>query len=689
MTQPRFPGVTIDGATARDLDDAIWVERAGSVWRVTVAIANVAAAIPAGSPEDMAARAIGFSRYSAATTIRPMLPRHLSEVALSLLPGEPRPVVVFSADLTDTLDVLDFRIATGLLDHAGRLSHAEAGNLIDRGDPRLHGMMADAWRLAATLLEDRRRSGAIAFFSPDAGLATDEDGHPVRLDASGPVSRAYIVVQELMVLVNLLVAQRFAAAGAPLLFRNHRGNPVADRDALRQDLDVVAGGGAHAEAAGRRLEMMLGRASLGAKALGHWGLNLPIYAWVTSPIRRYADFVNQHQILAALTGEPFPFGFDDINAVAAGINDLATREAEERSASFKMASTRRAVRHLDRARFASLDANDMEAVIKAASAEGAFPDELVAEIEQRLGARSLTAKAMSRLVFGAGPPHAAARTALLRHLESNTADAVAILNHLEQTGRLSRPDGQASEAVDGAAGFTVAICASLDGTAAASGRLAGATRKEARQRAVVALLARFAGAEWAPPQHWQPSALPEKTTGVAAPIDDPKGAVIAACQRMGLPLPAFAVVQKGPPHAPVFSAVASVILAEGRAATEPREAKTRKEAERLAAAALLARLGDGKPMTAEREDGAATATSNPKGLLQERCVALGWPLPFYEVVQSGPAHAPEFRAVVRITTPSGDLASDPATAGVRKEAEKLAAANMLRLSVPASPLFHE
>jgi dsRNA-specific ribonuclease len=76
-------------------------------------------------------------------------------------------------------------------------------------------------------------------------------------------------------------------------------------------------------------------------------------------------------------------------------------------------------------------------------------------------------------------------------------------------------------------------------------------------------------------------------------------------------------------------------------------------------------------------------------LLQERCVALGWPLPFYEVVQSGPAHAPEFRAVVRITTPSGDLASDPATAGVRKEAEKLAAANMLRLSVPASPLFHE
>jgi len=64
-------------------------------------------------------------------------------------------------------------------------------------------------------------------------------------------------------------------------------------------------------------------------------------------------------------------------------------------------------------------------------------------------------------------------------------------------------------------------------------------------------------------------------------------------------------------------------------------------------------------------------------------------LPFYEVVQSGPAHAPEFRAVVRITTPSGDLASDPATAGVRKEAEKLAAANMLRLSVPASPLFHE
>jgi ribonuclease R len=683
MAESRFLGVTIDAKQSRDLDDAIWVERDGSGWRVTVSITNVADAVPIGSPEDLAAQAIGFTRYARDSVRMSMLPSRLSEGALSLVPGQPRSVLAFVLAFSESLALTDVGVAQGVLENLGRLSHTEAGTLIEGGEPRLHRMMADAWQLASGLLDVRRRNGAFAFFSLSSGLATDEEGRLVALSSSGPVSRAAIIVQELMIAANAALAARFATAGIPLLFRNHRGNPVADRQSLRHDLEIAAIGGVHAEAAVRRMEMMLGRAELGAKALGHFGLNLPVYAWNTSPIRRYADLVNQRLILAALAGGEPPYDQEQLDAIAIGLNGIADREAEERAAALKAASERRAGRHLQGSRFGHLDGNDMQAVIKAASEDG-FPESLLGEVEARLTAGQLSSKDMARLAFGSGPGAASARAALFRHLESDIARAVSILNYMEQTNQVTAVEWQEQEQAVSAAPFLATLRASIGGETVSAGPICGLLRKEARQRATTALLAQLAGADWAPPASWLPNeAAGEETaadTGSLAPTGDRKGALISLCSRTGLSQPSFEVEQDGPSHAPVFRAVASTVRKGLRVASVRVEAKTRKEAERLAATSLLECLGGIESPAPPRDDAPKTGATpgNAKGSLQERCMALGWPMPVYEVEQSGPPHAPAFRAVVRIKTPTGDVASENVTAGARKEAEKLAAAMLLR-----------
>nr|WP_250807587.1 RNB domain-containing ribonuclease [Neorhizobium tomejilense] len=521
----------------------------------------------------------------------------------------------------------------------------------------------------------RRQGGALAYFSIESGVMADEDGRLIDIGRHRGISRAYIIVQELMILANCSLADFFASKGIRLIFRNHRGNPVADRVALADDLAIASGGGTHAESAVRRLEMMLGRATLSPQATGHYALNLPVYAWFTSPIRRYADLVNQRIAMAVVSGNPSPYSGSELDVIAARLNDEYQKDRVGRPGALKAASERRAALILKGQEFEDLDAIQMTAVLKAALEDGDYPDGLLHEIEKRLSRSGMTDKDIARLLCSGFSERARSIAAL--HLQSHRHRSVAVLEHMKMSNIAETLDWMERETGDG---FKCNVRLVVSGGEYASSDTA-LTKKEARFAAAARVISLLADVDWQVVPVEKPVSDPIQ---IATPTDaepNAKGDLISFCQVRRLGAPVFDVVRSGPSHAPVFSATVAVTKDGKDIFCEPQQASTRRDAERFAATAMLALLSEtkgavaAKPKASHQPKGASH--ENPKTALQELCQKKGWSLPLYDVKQAGPAHSPKFVALATITTGKGKLQSKEVTASSKKDAEKRAAEELL------------
>jgi ribonuclease R len=385
MARNRFTGITIDAEHSRDLDDAILVEKTDSGWFAEICVPLVSRAVPRNSSADNAAREVGFTRYNAYSVRRSMLDPILSEEELTLAPDKPRDVLVMRITLDRTFGVTSFEFDRGEFESMARLSHEEAGHLISHGIGPVHEMLKRAWIVGAGLLERRRRSGSVTWFSERSGVIIDEDGRPVFLDNHHGVSRAYLIVQEFMILANSAAAEWCVRNEVPIIFRNQRGNSAADRASLAHDLELISEADPQAEAAGKRLSMMLNRAFLSRTAVGHFALGLPVYAWFSSPLRRYADLVNQRAVIGHIEGQPISaYDAVELEALSEHLNGLVTAQKEDTSSFLLSVSQARARRHREEGRLSTITSTEMTAVIKAAKHEHEFDDALVAEIESRL-----------------------------------------------------------------------------------------------------------------------------------------------------------------------------------------------------------------------------------------------------------------------------------------------------------------
>ncbi len=238
---PRVPvqGLTIDGPTSRDLDDAIWVEEDTAGWQVTVSIAAVASVVRPGSGLDKLARAKVATRYLASGNL-PMLPVSLSEGRMSLLPGKRRRVLAIRARVTKTLALSDVQVFRAWLTSAAQLHYANVPEILTDPDHRLHRVIVAANRLSKALLAGRRQQGALALYDLNAGLLTTEEGTVIN------VPRTWIngqsLIAELMILTNRILADYAIAADLPLLFRNHTARAHAPpREELLAEPAGIAG----------------------------------------------------------------------------------------------------------------------------------------------------------------------------------------------------------------------------------------------------------------------------------------------------------------------------------------------------------------------------------------------------------------------------------------------------------------
>jgi ribonuclease R len=673
-----FSGVTIDAAHSSDLDDAIWVERDGEGWNVTVCIADVASAVPMGSEADSEARKLGYSRYYGRGPCRTMLPRALSEL-LSLQPGLDRAVLAFELNLSADLEVRELAWTQGCLQHLGRLSHHGASSLIDTGEGPVGEMLRLAWSLACGLMAKRRSNGALTFFSEEKGLVANEDGQLVSVGL-GPVARPYVIVSELMILVNSAVPEEMASRGKSLLFRNHVGFPTAERTDIRTDTETAARGGEDAEEAILRLERLSGRASMSGQAIGHFGLNVAAYAWITSPIRRYADLVNQRLLIADLVGEEPTYGKSDLDALGEELSELAKVEGERRLQEFKAYAAAAAARNLRLAKFSHLGDTDFKAVIKAACENGVCPRALITEIRTRIDQNAFSSKNCGRVIAAQGSNLIPAKAAILAFLASNPqkTETVGLSLNLDvkwtagKSGDSDRP------------WYHYAAAAVHNGIAYQTDFSTELTRRKAKLEAMRRLLTAISGLEdihqihrRGVPDNVDHSVL-EQVVAPRPTIKDAlnyKGLLLERCVRLKIAPPSFGLTMSGPKHQPKFTCVAVLQIGGEQISSASHMGGSRKRAEQLASKELVEAMA----LIPSEDSAAAVAPASPeepKGALIKICSELHWSLPAFSASHDGPAHKPIFTVLASLHGHGQDLNAE-ASGLTKKAAEKLAAAALL------------
>jgi ribonuclease R len=317
-----LPLVTIDGEDARDFDDAVYVERltrkGKPMWRLVVAIADVAHYVRPGEPLDDEASRRATSVYFPMQVL-PMLPERLSNGICSLNPEVDRLCMVADLVIDGQGETVAAEIYEGVMRSHARCTYTEVARVLD-GErlPHREALRGEFERMAELqdkLTAMRRRRGAIDFDLPEAKIVLDADGKVAAIEKR-PRNRAHRIVEEFMLAANEAVARFFGHRELPTMYRVHglpdedkldrflqlaqtHGFQVPEQPVAPRDLNaLLARFAGHAQQ--RALNQLLLRAMMQAvyspENIGHYGLAAEHYLHFTSPIRRYPDLV-VHRLL--------------------------------------------------------------------------------------------------------------------------------------------------------------------------------------------------------------------------------------------------------------------------------------------------------------------------------------------------------------------------------------------------------
>ena len=328
-----YPVVTVDSEDARDLDDAVYVQRlANGRYLLGVYIADVSYYVKAKTLLDQEAQERGTSVYLV-DRVLPMLPPRLSNGICSLNEGEDRLVMSCEMEIeADTGKVAKYKIFPAVIHSRHRLSYNLVRAILEEGDKEARKQFADIVpmleemrELCRILQKKRARRGAIEFELPEQKVVLDETGKPleIRQRIHGlPES----IIEEFMLAANETVARHLNMLQWPCVYRVHEV-PAEDKmeglAKLLQSFSIKLRIGkngmvrpkdvqdALAEMKERPEERLVNTVALRCmrqavyqtENIGHFGLAADYYCHFTSPIRRYPDLL-VHRILHAWLKDP-------------------------------------------------------------------------------------------------------------------------------------------------------------------------------------------------------------------------------------------------------------------------------------------------------------------------------------------------------------------------------------------------
>ncbi len=318
--------ITIDGADARDFDDAVYCRKSDRGWRLLVAIADVANYVSIGSALDKEAIVRGTSVYFPDRVV-PMLPEVLSNGLCSLNPKVDRLCMVCDMQVSPEGKVTKSSFFEGVMKSRARLTYSQVGDFL-RGASRtsvtrdLQSSVRDLHALYKAFAKARARRGAIEIDLPQTKFKLNAEGEIDRIEIV-PRNDAHRLIEECMIAANVEAAKFLKQHRIPGLYRVHP-KPDPDRfDDLRLYLISLGLKVPHPEHVEPRhftqlIKQAKGRPDSAAIAMamlrslthaeyspanvGHFGLALPSYAHFTSPIRRYPDLLVHRAIRHIVRG---------------------------------------------------------------------------------------------------------------------------------------------------------------------------------------------------------------------------------------------------------------------------------------------------------------------------------------------------------------------------------------------------
>src|SRR5215218_9914751 len=324
-----LPTVTIDGADAKDFDDAISVERMPQGYRLWVHIADVTHYVDPGGALDEQAAYRGNSVYLPGT-VAPMLPQRLSNDVCSLRPAAERAAVTVEMEVSSDGEARSARVFRSLIVSDARLTYEEVDAFLrGEGEVEPRGMIQDAYTLSRRLKTRAARRGKLELGGREPEYEIDEDGVPfaARTRRSTPARE---LIEELMVLANESVAKKLRRRGSGV-FRVHERPDADSLEQLRERLAAIGvmvapttenlgtiAQTAKSDAVNYLILRSIPRALYSPHPTGHFGLALEDYTHFTSPIRRYSDLL----VHRALLGDEMP---EDPAGVAGHISEREYR----------------------------------------------------------------------------------------------------------------------------------------------------------------------------------------------------------------------------------------------------------------------------------------------------------------------------------------------------------------------------
>ena len=361
----KLPIITIDGADAKDLDDAVYVEKLeNGNYKLIVAIADVSHYVKKDTVLDLEARHRGNSVYLV-DRVLPMFPKEISNGICSL--NEKEEKLTFSCEMEIDLkgDVVNYEVYKSVIKSVHRMTYKDVNAILD-GDKDLINEYSDIYEMLKKMLElskilraKKFTRGSIDFELPELKVVLDEDNNKVEKVLLRDRGEGEKIIEDFMIAANETVAERIYWLELASIYRTHEkpdrekivvlneilakfGYKIPNFDNLhpKQFQEIIE------RSKDKETSMLVHKTILRAlkqarytvEDIGHFGLSSSHYTHFTSPIRRYADLMVHRVLFSSIDNSVKQLKLADLDEIAQHISktERVAMKAEDESVRIKL-----------------------------------------------------------------------------------------------------------------------------------------------------------------------------------------------------------------------------------------------------------------------------------------------------------------------------------------------------------------